>query len=518
MGLAKSTGRQTVAVNAKVLMFQGTGSDVGKSTIVAGLCRLATRRGLRVAPFKPQNMSNNAASCTTGGEIGRAQALQARAAGLELDTDFNPVLLKPQSDRAAQVVVQGKVRHTVSAGDYMNSLRADLQSAVLESFTRLANSYDLILVEGAGSPAEINLRNHDIANMGFARAVNAPVCLIGDIDRGGVIAAIAGTQQVIDQDDARLIKSFIINRFRGDPDLFTDGMRAIESITGWPCRGVVPWLDSALQLPQEDAVVLEKDYDSRPKTEQPKLRMRIAVPMLSRIANFDDMDPLKAEPNVALEFIAPGKNIPPDVDAIIIPGTKSTIADLKFLRQQGWHHDIYAAARNGTKILGLCGGYQILGKQINDPERVEGDIASTDGLGLLDIQTSMQAEKRTQETAAICCRSNSKIQGYEIHIGHSTGADTSRPFMEMTRSDSAARGSTFDGAISPDGQIEGTYLHGLFNNDAFRAWWLESLKSGTSTDFNFNKHIENQIDRLADGLDAALDINALLNDATNINP
>jgi len=508
-------------------MFQGTGSDVGKSTIVAGLCRLATRRGLKVAPFKPQNMSNNAASCANGGEIGRAQALQARAAGLELDTDFNPVLLKPQSDRAAQVVVHGKVQHTVSAGDYMNSLRRDLQSAVLESFSRLAETYDLVLVEGAGSPAEINLRNHDIANMGFARAVDAAVCLIGDIDRGGVIAAIAGTQRVIDEQDARQIKSFIINRFRGDPDLFTDGMRAIESITGWPCRGVVPWLDSALQLPQEDAVVLESNTDNQARSGRPMIR--IAVPMLSRIANFDDMDPLKAEPNVDLQFIPPGSNIPVNVDAIIIPGTKSTIADLNFLQQQGWHHDIHAAARNGVRILGLCGGYQILGNNIEDPARIESDSYSAKGLGLLDVSTTMDVDKSTRQTLARCCRSQNTVEGYEIHMGISTGRDTKRPFMEVLNSAKPANMAnhyrdtqksaldsslSFDGAVSSNGQFEGTYLHGLFNNDSFRAWWLDSLKPGASSKLVFDSHVENHIEQLADSLESALDIDSLFRDAS----
>ena len=279
-------------------MFQGTGSDVGKSTLVAGLCRIAMRRGISVAPFKPQNMSNNAAACPDGGEIGRSQALQAQACGLEPNIDFNPVLLKPQSDQMAQVIVHGKALNSVSARQYMTTQRAQLKDAVMQSFTRLKNQFDLVLVEGAGSPVEINLRRHDIANMGFARSADVPVCLIGDIDRGGVIAAIAGTQAVIDTNDAKQIKSFVINRLRGDPTLFDDGLKAIETLTGWPSRGVLPWLDAALRLPQEDAVVLDNWHNSEDSSagasDADKSYIHIAVPMLSRIANFDDLDPLRA--------------------------------------------------------------------------------------------------------------------------------------------------------------------------------------------------------------------------------
>jgi len=356
-------------MTARVLMFQGTGSDVGKSTLVAGLCRAAKQRGIRVAPFKPQNMSNNAAACENGGEIGRAQALQAKACGLKPHTDFNPVLLKPQSDMSAQVVVHGQVFSNTSAFNYMQSGRAHLLEAVLESFYRLEKHYDLILVEGAGSPAEINLRQNDIANMGFARAVGSPVSLIGDIDRGGVIAALVGTKNVIESADAALISSFIINRFRGDQALFDAGVRAIEASTNWPCRGVVPWLPEALRLPQEDAVVLGPLSASQISTCARKLC--IAVPMLSRIANFDDLDPLRAEPNVDVQFIPPGQPIPLAVDAIIIPGTKSTIADLAFMRAQGWDHEIIALARHGVRVLGICGGYQLLGQSIADPEGLD---------------------------------------------------------------------------------------------------------------------------------------------------
>jgi len=488
--------------NTRVLMFQGTGSDVGKSTLVAGLCRIAKRRGIRVAPFKPQNMSNNAAACPEGGEIGRAQALQARAAGLELNVDFNPVLLKPQSDQTAQIVVHGKVLDTLSASKYMNEKRQHLLGAVVQSFERLCKQYDLILVEGAGSAAEVNLRDRDIANMGFARRVGAPVCLIGDIDRGGVIAAIVGTKAVIDPADAAMISGFIINRFRGDPRLFDNGVLAIEEQSGWPCRGVVPWLPSALKLPQEDAVVLQHGHDAQSETDN---KLKIAVPMLSRIANFDDMDPLRLEPNVELGFVPPGHPIPQDIDAIIIPGTKSTIGDLAFMREQGWDHDIIAFARNGGRIIGVCGGYQLLGQQIHDPDGVDGKPQSASALGLLNVSTSMYRDKQTRKVEGECARSRSPLRGYEIHVGSTIGPDTDRPMSYLD--------GIPDGAIALCGRIEGTYLHGIFNNDAFRSWWLNSIKDGTSGGYDYEAFVDAELDVLADGLEQCLDVDALFADA-----
>ena len=488
--------------NARVLMFQGTGSDVGKSTLVAGLCRIARRRGIRVAPFKPQNMSNNAAACADGGEIGRAQALQARAAGLEPCVDFNPVLLKPQSDSTAQIVVHGKVLDTLSASEYMNEKRQSLMNAVVHSFQRLCTQYDLVLVEGAGSAAEVNLRDRDIANMGFAQRVGAPVCLIGDIDRGGVIAAIVGTKAVIAPADAAMITSFIINRFRGDPRLFDDGVLAIEDHSGWPCRGVVPWLPSALKLPQEDAVVLQQGHDAQSESDN---TLKIAVPMLSRIANFDDMDPLRLEPNVELGFVPPGHTIPQNIDAIIIPGTKSTMGDLAFMREQGWDHDIIAFARNGGRVIGLCGGYQLLGQWIHDPEGVDGKPESAPALGLLDVTTSMYRDKQTRKVQGQCARSQFPLSGYEIHVGATTGPDTDRP---MTRLNDKP-----DGAIATCGRIEGTYLHGIFGNDAFRSWWLNSIKSGISGGYDYEAFVDTELDVLADALEQCVDVDALFADA-----
>ena len=489
-------------MNARVLMFQGTGSDVGKSTLVAGLCRIAKRRNINVAPFKPQNMSNNAAACADGGEIGRAQALQARAAGLEPCIDFNPVLLKPQSDRTAQVVVHGKALDTLSASDYMNHRRQHLMDAVVESFGRLCNKHELILVEGAGSAAEVNLRTRDIANMGFAQQVQSPVCLIGDIDRGGVIAAVVGTKAVIGSADAALIKSFVINRFRGDPRLFDDGVLAIEQNSGWPCRGVVPWLTAARKLPQEDAVVLQ---DNNATQSCSKKTLKIAVPMLSRIANFDDMDPLQLEPNVDLSFVPPGKSIPLDVDAIILPGTKSALGDLAFIRNQGWDHDIIAFARGGGHVLGVCGGYQLLGQSIHDPDGVDGKSGSAKALGLLNVTTTMHAEKQTSPISGKCARSDHPINGYEIHVGITKGYDTARPMIVIN--------TRADGAVNETGNVQGTYLHGLFANDLFRQYWLDNIKSGTASQLDYEFTVESELNRLADGLEASLDVDALFSDA-----
>ena len=367
-------------------MIQGTGSDVGKSIIVAGLCRVARRRGLNVAPFKPQNMSNNAAACVGGGEIGRAQALQARAAGVEPAVDHNPVLLKPETDRVSQIVVHGKAYSTMDAAQFIDS-RDTLMPPVLESFSRLVRNHDLVLVEGAGSPAEINLRERDIANMGFARRAGVPVCLLGDIERGGVIASVVGTHAVLDPEDAKMITGFIINKFRGDPRLFDDGVTAIEEMTGWPCYGVIPWLHATSRLPAEDAVSVIHEKASSSTS------VKIVAPMLSRMANFDDADPLRIEPGVEFEFIPPGKPLPRDADLMILFGTKSTLGDLRFLREQGWDHDIISHARSGGRVLGICGGYQMLGKRIVDTTGADGEEGEAAGLGLLNIETVMSADK-----------------------------------------------------------------------------------------------------------------------------
>ncbi|MEM7568204.1 MAG: cobyric acid synthase [Pseudomonadota bacterium] len=481
-------------MTAKALMLQGTGSDVGKSVLTAGLCRIAKRQGLSVAPFKPQNMSNNAAACPDGGEIGRAQALQARAAGLAPHVDMNPVLLKPQSDRTSQIVLHGKAHSAAEAAEYMAN-RGSLLPAVLESFERLTAAHDLVIVEGAGSPAETNLRDGDIANMGFARAANVPVCLIGDIEKGGVIAAVVGTQAVMDPADAAMIKGFIINKFRGDPRLFDAGLADIEARTRWPSFGVIPWLSATARLPAEDAVVLSKPS----KTADEGLK--VCAPMLSRIANFDDADPLKLEASVDFQWVPPGKPIPRDADVIILFGSKSTVGELSFLRAQGWDHDIIAHARTGGRVLGLCGGYQMLGQAVHDPSGVDGPAGSAPGLGLLDVETTMTGAKTVRPVTGTCALTNADISGYEIHMGETAGPDAQRAMVHI--------GDHICGARSANGMIEGTYVHGLFAADGYRQTWLSRAGAGSDTSLDYDASVESALEALADGLEEALDIDAL---------
>lgn len=483
---------------ARALMLQGTGSDVGKSLLTAALCRIAVRRGLSVAPFKPQNMSNNAAVCPSGGEIGRAQALQAQACGLDPHVDLNPVLLKPETDRRAQIVVHGKAVTSMDAAHYM-AHRGDLMDRVMESFERLAAAHDLILVEGAGSPSEINLRERDIANMGFARRAGVPVCLVGDIDKGGVIASLVGTKAVLGTQDVDMITGFLVNKFRGDPALFKDGARAIEDRTGWPCFGVIPWLAAAASLPAEDAVVTGRQISSQ------ATGLKIAAPMLSRMANFDDADPLRQETGVDFQWVPPGQPIPRDADIVILFGTKSTLGDLAFLRAQGWDHDLIAHARSGGRVLGLCGGYQMLGTRIYDPDGVDGAPGDARGLGLLDTETHMSPQKHVAPATGSCVSSGAAVSGYEIHAGRTTGPDTARPMFKL--------GGTSEGARSANGLIEGTYLHGAFTSDTYRRAWLEKAGGGTDASFSYNATVEHALDALADGVAGAVNVDALLDSA-----
>ena len=477
---------------ARALMIQGAGSDVGKSLIVAGLARTLTRRGFRVRPFKPQNMSNNAAVTIDGGEIGRAQALQALAAGVEPHTDMNPVLLKPETDVGAQVIVQGKRVATLRARDYA-AMKPKLMPAVLESFARLKAGADIILVEGAGSPAEINLRKNDIANMGFARRADIPVVIVGDIDRGGVIAQLVGIKAVIEPEDAAMIAGFIINKFRGDPSLFDDGYTMIADRTSWRGFGVLPYFERARELPAEDALGLS---DARKVG-----RYKIAFLALSRIANFDDLDPLKLEPDVDLVMVRPGEAIPGDATLVILPGSKSTRGDLAFLRAQGWDIDISAHHRRGGHVLGVCGGYQMLGRSVDDPEGLEGPAGDTPGLGLLDVTTVMTEQKSLTRVEAVHAETKQTFDAYEIHIGRTEGADTMRPFAFV---DGAA-----EGAVSRDGRVYGSYLHGLFASDAFRSAFLARLGIAASGE-RYRGKVESALDALADHIEAHLDVEGLL--------
>jgi adenosylcobyric acid synthase len=481
-------------VAARALMFQGTGSDVGKSLIVAGLARAFAERGLAVRPFKPQNMSNNAAVTADGGEIGRAQALQARAARTPPSIHMNPVLLKPQSETGAQIVVQGRVHGTAKAAAYQG-MKLSLMPFVLASFARLGADADLVLVEGAGSASEVNLRLNDIANMGFARAASVPVVLIGDIDRGGVIASLVGTKAVIDPDDAALIRGFLVNKFRGDPALFADAMTRIAGDTGWEALGLVPFFPEARLLPAEDALGLD-----RAPAPKPGARLRIAVPILPHIANFDDLDPLEAEPAVDLVRLRPGAAIPGDADLVILPGSKATIADLVALREAGFAIDIAAHRRRGGRVLGLCGGYQMLGRAIADPGGLEGPAGRIEGLGLLDVETVLTAGKRLEPAHGEA--GGAPFRGYEMHMGTTTGPDCARPFGRL------ADGSP-EGAVSADGRVTGTYVHGLFADDRQRSAWLARLGAAPST-IAHDALIEATLDRLAAHLAAHIDLDRLL--------
>ncbi len=482
-------------ITMKALMIQGAGSNVGKSLLVAGLCRAARLRGLSVAPFKPQNMSNNAAVTADGGEIGRAQALQALACGVDPHTDMNPVLLKPESDVGSQVIVQGQRVATVKARDYA-ALKPSLMAPVLDSFNRLKSQYDLVIVEGAGSPAEVNLRKGDIANMGFARAADVPVVLIGDIDRGGVIAQIVGTQAVLDAGDAAMIAGFIINKFRGDPTLFDDGYRLIAARTGWRGFGVVPFFAQAHRLPAEDALDLPRSSGLGGTGA-----LRIAALVFSRIANFDDLDPLAQEPGVNLTMVHAGQVLPV-CDLVILPGSKSTRADLTYLRAMGWDVDLAAHVRRGGHVLGICGGYQMLGQWIDDPDGIEGAAGTTAGLGLLDVTTTMTPHKQLTRVQAVHQATGQPMQGYEIHIGTSDGPDRIRAFARIN--------GEYEGAVSGSGQIMGSYLHGMFGSDAFRAAFLTGLGARASSGISYGATVEATLDALAAHLEAHLDVSALL--------
>jgi adenosylcobyric acid synthase len=477
---------------ARALMIQGAGSDVGKSLIVAGLARLAVRRGLRVLPFKPQNMSNNAAVTVDGGEIGRAQALQAQAAGVAPHTDMNPVLLKPETDVGAQIVVQGRRVATLRAREYA-AMKPALMKPVLESFVRLKDRADLVLVEGAGSAAEVNLRKADIANMGFARSAEVPVVLVGDIDRVGVIAQLVGTKAVLDPDDAAMVGGFIINKFRGDPSLFDDGYRLIESRTSWRGFGVLPYFSRAAELPAEDVMGLGE--------ARKKGKCKIAFLALSRIANFDDLDPLKLEGEIDLVMVRPGEAIPGDARLVILPGSKSTRGDLAFLRSQGWDIDLHAHYRRGGHVLGVCGGYQMLGKSVADPEGIEGSSGESPGLGLLDVKTVMTPQKTVTRVTASHAATGEPIEAYEIHIGLTEGEDRLRPFAILN--------GAGEGAVSRDGRVHGSYLHGLFTSDGFRKAFLARMDI-PATNLHYRASVESTLDALADHIENHLDVEGLL--------
>ncbi len=474
-------------------MIQGTTSDAGKSIMVTGLCRILKQRGERVAPFKPQNMANNSAVTPEGGEIGRAQAVQAAACGLEPHADMNPVLLKPTTDQGAQVIIHGKALTTMQAVAY-HDYKTTAMQAVLDSHRRLCAQYDWVIVEGAGSPAEINLRDKDIANMGFAERVDCPVVLVADIDRGGVFAHLIGTLACLSESERRRVRGFIINRFRGDISLLQSGLDWLEQQTGIPVLGVVPYLHG-LHIEAEDALNLHAI------TEHTNHKIKVITPAVPRISNHTDFDPLRHHPQVDFQFIGPGQTIPP-ADLIILPGSKSVASDLDWLKQQGWATAINKHLRYGGKLIGICGGFQMLGNSINDPHSLESDVASVAGLGLLDMQTTLQENKQLTRVSGKLALDNAPVDGYEIHMGISSGPALGQPAVML--------GSGCDGVMSEDGLILGTYLHGLFENrlacDALLKW--AGLAEVVTPDYRAMR--EREMDRLAAAMVESLDIDRLL--------
>lgn len=474
-------------------MIQGTTSDAGKSTLVTALCRWLRHRGVQVAPFKPQNMALNAAVTVNGGEIGRAQAVQAQAAHLEPHTDMNPVLLKPNSDVGAQVIIHGHPIGCMDAVAY-HAYKPTALQAVLTSHQRLAHQYDVVLVEGAGSPAEINLRAGDIANMGFAEAVDCPVILIADIDKGGVFAHLVGTLALLSESEQARIKGFVINRFRGDIALLQPGLDWLEAYTGKPVLGVLPYLQD-LHLEAEDAV----NASQGAKTAN---ALRVVVPVLPRISNHTDFDPLRLHPQVDLQFIGPGQPIPP-ADLIILPGSKSVAADLAFLRQHGWEQAISRHLRYGGKLLGICGGLQMLGQRVDDPLGLEGSAGSTPALALLDFATTLQADKRLTRVSGHLQLGQAAVSGYEIHAGRSTGPALERPLLHLDD------GSP-DGVLSADGQIAGAYLHGLFESPEASQALLSWAGLAQAQRLDYAALRERDIERLARSVEDHLDTALLL--------
>lgn len=480
-------------MNARTLMVQGTTSDAGKSSLVTGLCRVLKRRGFRVAPFKPQNMALNSAVTVDGGEIGRAQALQAQAAGVEPTTDMNPILLKPNTDLGAQVIVHGRAVGNMRAAEY-HRYKSIAREAVLASHERLAARYEVIVTEGAGSPAEINLREGDIANMGFAEAVDCPVILIADIERGGVFAHLVGTVALLSPSEQARVAGFVINRFRGDPRLLDPGLRWLEQYTGKPVFGVLPYLHG-LQLDAEDAIDRERGSAAAGA-------LKVLVPVLPRISNHTDFDPLRHHPQVELLYVGP-REAPPPADLVILPGSKSVRGDLEWLRQQGWPAYLERHLRYGGKVMGICGGFQMLGRVVADPLGLEGPRGESPGLQWLDLETVLEAEKQLRNTTGVLTLGKAPLRGYEIHAGVTRGRALDKPSAMLD-------GGRADGAISDDGQILGTYLHGLFEApDACAALlrWA-GLREPQKIDYVIVR--ERAIERLADAVESHIDLRRIL--------
>ena len=490
-------------MTAKVLMIQGSSSSAGKSLLVTALCRIFARRGVKVAPFKAQNMSNNAAVCADGSEIGRAQALQAAACGIAPTADMNPVLIKPEADSRSQIIVMGRPWQTLEAKNYYEKKQI-LWRHVTQSLDRLRASYELIIIEGAGSPVELNLKRGDIVNMAVAKFANAPVLLVGDIDRGGVFAQLLGTHWLLDPEEQKLMRGFIVNKFRGDLSLFEDGIQIIEEKSGIPVMGVIPYL-RGLSLPDEDAVSVE--VASRAARPAATSQTDIAILALPRIANFDDFDSLRAEPNVHIRHVDSVEKLG-SPHAIIIPGTKSTMADLAWLRQTGLADAIIQFANNGGEVVGICGGYQMLGQSIHDPQHVESQNDSTDGFCLLPTITTFAKTKATYQVSAkvlnFLSLADEMIQGYEIHMGETQGPNN---WLEIV-SRNGEQVKVLDGSVSANGKVWGCYVHGLLANDSFRHAWLTRLGWRGQT-ISQAARFEESLEKLADAVESALKMDLL---------
>ena len=472
-------------------MIQGTTSDAGKSTVVAALCRWLHRQGVSVAPFKPQNMALNSAVTRDGGEIGRSTALQARACGIEPHSDMNPVLLKPQSDRGAQVILQGQVYGNMDAVDY-HAFKASAREAVHAAWQALSARYDVIIAEGAGSPAEINLRENDVANMGFAEMVDCPVLLVGDIDRGGVFAQLVGTLELVSASERARVHGFVINRFRGDPALLGSGLEWLAERTGTPVLGVLPYLHG-LVLDAEDSI-------GRTNREPGADALRVVVPALPRMSNHNDFDPLRLHPRVDLRFVGPDES-PPAADLVILPGSKSTRTDLAWLRQQGWEQTIRRHLRYGGHVLGICGGYQMLGRIVADPDGLEGEPGTSPGLGLLELDTRLIPGKQLREVSGRVEPEGAALRGYEIHNGVTEGAALERPLLRL--------GNRPDGAVSDDGQVMGCYVHGLFDHPDAANTVLARAGLADRDAVDYNTHREAELDRLGEMVATYLDTGRL---------
>ncbi|HIF9085135.1 TPA: cobyric acid synthase [Photobacterium damselae] len=478
----------------QAIMVQGTTSDAGKSVLVAGLCRVLARKGIAVAPFKSQNMALNSAVTQDGGEIGRAQAVQAQACRIEPTVDMNPVLLKPNTDIGAQVIVQGKALADMDAVGYHNYKKV-VMGPIMDSFAKLQAQYQTVVIEGAGSPAEINLRENDVANMGFAEKADVPVIIIADIDRGGVFAHLYGTLALLSESEQNRVKGFVINRFRGDIKLLESGLDWLEQKTGKPVLGVLPYLHG-LMLEAEDAINSQQVEST---TDQP---LRVAVPVLTRVSNHTDFDPLRMHPQVNLMLVGKGEPLPP-CDLVIIPGTKNVRDDLAYLKEQGWDQQIQRHLRLGGKLMGICGGYQMLGQTIADPLGIEGKAGESQGLGYLDVTTVLEQEKQLKQVSGILTLPNQAsvpVRGYEIHAGVTTGVKVDAPIQLE---------SGLDGQLGLDNQVFGTYLHGIFERqeacDAILSW--AGLEATQTPDFDQIR--EQGIDRVADTIEQYLDLEAL---------